>query len=267
MGKIFLPLMLIIFLMTGCGRGEQNSKNINSTKYSRIITIGVDDEFAPICFHDANNNLVGFDIDLAKEAARRMNVEVEFKPIDWDKKREAITSGSVDMIWNGLDITDERKEYMIFSEPYMDDRQVLLIRTENAEDIRSISDLKDKIVGTQAGSTSETYLNQDEDFKNEFKEFKAYDKLGKGLDDLKNGAIDVFICDELVARYEMKEHPNQLEIIGIETGVITPTGIGFAKDKTELRDRVQKVFDEMIKDGTAKKISIKWFQADLIKVR
>ena len=264
MKKILLPLLLMIFFVTGCG-GEKHSENVTDTKSGRTITIGVDDEFAPICFHDEHNELVGFDVDLAKEAARRMAVEVKFKPIDWDNKREEITSGNIDLIWNGLDITDERKEYMIFTKPYMDDRQILVVKEDSDQDIESEIDLEGKVVGMQAGSVAETYLDQSEDLKNTFKECKIYGKFQEALDALKNGDIEVLVCDELVARYEINIHPDQFKIIDIKTGFITEMGVGFAKDNVELRDRIQKVFDEMIKDGTAKKISEKWFQADLIK--
>ena len=98
MKKFFLPLMLMIFLLTGCGRDSD---------LKETLIIGVDDEFAPFAFHNEQNELVGFDIDLAKETARRMGVKAEFKSIDWDNKEAEITSGDVDMIWNGLDILDE----------------------------------------------------------------------------------------------------------------------------------------------------------------
>ena len=256
MRKIFatvVVLMMILFV-TGCGTSE-----------TERLVVGIDDDFPPIGFHDAQGELVGFDIDLAKETARRMGVEFEFRPIDWDNKREEMMLGNIDMIWNGLDITAERKEYMIFSKPYMDDRQILLVKSGNTQGIVVEEDLADKVVGTQAGSTSEYYLHGKETLRNSFKDYKTYPKFTEVVDALKRGDIDVLVCDEIVARYEMKTNPDQLELIEVKIGDITETGIGFRKDNVELRDRVQKVFDEMIKDGTAKKISERWFQADLIK--
>ena len=75
----------------------------------------------------------------------------------------------------------------------------------------------------------------------------------------------MLIVDEIAGRYEKSKHDDELEIIEIPVGVSTELGIGFRPGDVELRDEVQKVFDEMIADGTAKKISQKWFQADLIK--
>ena len=268
MKKIFMMtiLMLMIFF-AGCG-GENISDTTEGSKTFASkgkIVIGIDDEFAPISFHDEKHNLIGFDVDLAKEAARRMKVEIEFKPITWDRKREAITSGRVDMIWNGLDITEERKEYMIFSKPYMDDRQILMVRRGEGGEIHSEGDLEGKIIGVQSGSTSDDYINADKTLKNSFKDYKTYEHFGEVVDALLGKEIDVLVCDELIARYEVKKFPARLEVVNVKIGDVAEMAVGLAKDKTALRDRVQEVFDEMVADGTAKKISEEWFRADVIK--
>ena len=197
-----------------------------------------------------------------------MDVQFEFKPIDWDKKKEALISGEVDLIWNGLDITEERKEYMIFTKPYMDDRQIFLIRKDDDLKIRSESELEGKILGVQAGSTAENYLNQSEYLKNKFKELKIYGKFKDAVKALKNKEIDVLVCDEMIARYEINTNSaGKLEIVDVRTGYVTEMAIGFRKEDTALRNKVQAAFDDIVKDGTAKDISEKWFQADLIKTR
>lgn len=263
MKKILIALLLVTLSLAGCG-GEKNSQGVDRISDKKII-IGVDDDFPPICFHNERNELVGFDVDLAKEAAKRMDIDIEFKPIAWKDKREEITSGNIDMIWNGLDVTEERKEYMIFTKPYMDDRQILLIRADRNLDIHSEGDLEGKIVGSQAGSTSDCYIMQNENLKSTLKGYKVYDKFTAVLEALKRDEIDVLICDELVARYEMNKNPDELELINVKIGSIMEMSVGFNKDNPKLRDDVQAVFDEMIKDGTAKKISEEWFKADLIK--
>ncbi|MBE8954726.1 MAG: amino acid ABC transporter substrate-binding protein [Quinella sp. 2Q5] len=257
MKKIFMSmLMMLLFalFMTGCGNDS-----------SKKIVVGLDDQFPPMGFRDEQGNLVGFDVDLAKEAAKRMNVDIEFKPIDWDKKREELTGGNIDIIWNGLDITEERKEYMIFTKPYMQDRQILLVKHDDDQQIHSEGDLEGKVVGMQSGSTAENYFNNNKDLKSNLAGVKLYEKLDSGLDALKGGEVDVFICDEMIARYEVKTNPDRFDIIDVTTGFLTEMAVGFRKDDTELRDRVQEVFDDMVEDGTAKKISEQWFQADLIK--
>lgn len=260
MKKIFLPLMLMILLLTGCG----SEKPSNTAK--RII-IGIDDEFAPMTFRDAQGNIVGFDVDLAKEVARRMGVEFEFRPINWNNKKIEITSGSVDIIWSGCDIMNDYREYMIFSKPYMDNRQILLVKKDTNRSIRSEGDLAGKVVGTQAGSNSEDYVNENKQLKNSFAGFNVYRNVREGFTALEDGQIDALIIDEIAGRYEMSKESGKFSAVEVTIGPVTEFGIGFRKDETKLRNEVQNAFDSMIKDGTARRISEQWFQADLIKSR
>ena len=229
--------------------------------------VGIDDNFPPMGFRDENNDIVGFDIDLAKETAKRMGVEFEFKPIDWNNKEAEITSGNIDMIWNGLVINDERKKYMLFSKPYMDDRQIILVKEGNPHNIYAFGDLYGKVVGWQAGSNSEAYITKNPKIQNSFKEFKTYPNVKDGFEALIQDKIDALIINEIVARYEMIKNPKTFELVEVTVGPLTEFGVGFRKDDTELRDKVQKAFNSMVADGTAKKISEKWFQADLIKYK
>ena len=258
MKNFFLPIVLLIFLMTGCGN--------ESASRDKLI-IGIDENYAPMAFHDDKGILVGFDIDLARETAKRMDIEIEFKPIDWSKKREEITSGNVDMIWNGLDINAKRKEYMTFSKPYMANRQIFLVKTGNDQGIVAEGDLEGKIVGTQAGASPENYINANEKLRNSLREFKTYPNFREAFKALDSGEIEVLICGELTARYEISKIPGKFEVIEVTVGPVWEIGIGFRKDDTKLRDRVQAAFDEIVEDGTAREISEKWFQADLINYK
>ena len=258
MKKFFLIICAAIIFLNGCGG---NIRGVEKLK------VGIDDGYAPLGFRNEQNEIVGFDVDLAKEVARRMGIELEFIPIKWSTKENELQSGKIDMIWNGLDITPERREVMLFSKPYMDNRQILLVRKDDERDIISQEDLEDKIVGTQAGSNSETYINSNENLRNSFLEFRTFPNFRIGFELLKNGKVDVLIVDELAGRYETNRHADKLRAVAVTIGPPTEIGIGFRKDNTVLRDRIQKVFDGMIRDGTAKKISEQWFNADLIKSR
>jgi len=254
--KIFLLFLLMILTLTGC--------NFDFDRREKII-IGIDDEFAPMTFRDINDELVGFDIDLAEEAMKRLGVSAEFKSIDWNNKEAEITSGNVDMVWSGCDITEKYKEYMIFSKSYMENRQIILIKNGKDFNINSEYDLAGLIVGTQAGSYSETYVEGNLKLKNSLRDLKTYSSYRNGFNALDDGEIDALIVDEIAGRYEMNKNPGKFETFEVTVGPFTEFAMGFSKDNVELHDKTQKVFDEMIKDGTAQKISKKWFQADLIK--
>ena len=267
MKKFFTAMLLLVTMVfAGCGGGgDQSAKTDGDKKESAKIVIGLDDEYAPMGFRDEKGEIVGFDVDLAKEAAKRLGSEVEFKAIDWNSKEAELKSGRIDIIWNGLDITPERQQNMLFSDPYMDNRQIVFVKKGNDQGIKSEADLAGKIVGTQAGSTAEAYIAGNEALKTSLKEFKTYGDYVSAFMDLENGRIDALVCDEIVGRYNIKDRADDFEALDVTVGPVSQFGIAFRKDDTELRDKVQKVFDEMIKDGAAKKISEQWFQADLIK--
>ena len=242
-------LLLVTMVFAGCGGGGDTAKPEESK-----ITIGLDDEYAPMGFKNEQNEIIGFDVDLAKEAA-----------IDWNSKEAELKSGRIDIIWNGLDITPERQENMLFSDPYMDNRQIVFVKKGNDQGIHSEADLAGKAVGTQAGSTAEAYVDSNAALKDSFREFKTYGDYVSAFMDLENGRIDALICDEIVGRYAMSKQGDKFDALDVTVGPVSQFGFAFRKDNTALRDKVQKVFDEMVKDGTAKKISEQWFGADLIK--
>ncbi|WP_182187154.1 amino acid ABC transporter substrate-binding protein [Pectinatus frisingensis] len=265
MKRIILSCLLIAasaLLIAGCGQKNQPVSSGSGDTGGKII-VGLDDNYPPMGFRDENNEITGFDVDLAKEAAKRLNREVEFKPIDWSSKEAELKSGRVNVLWNGLDITEKRKENMLFSDPYMDNRQIVFVKKDS--DIKTIDDLKGKVVGTQSGSTGEENINKDQNLKNSFKEVKSYPDYIAAFMDLENGRIDAIIGDEITGRYYMNKHPDKFAARDIVIGETTSFGIGFAKDNQKLRDEVQKVLDAMKKDGTMAKISEKWFGKDITK--
>jgi polar amino acid transport system substrate-binding protein len=266
MRKIFVAaLLLVMMVFTGCGGGNKPAETNDSSKDAKKIVIGLDDEYKPMGFKDEKNEIIGFDVDLAKEAAKRLGSEVEFKAIDWNSKEAELKSGRIDIIWNGLDITPERQQNMLFSDPYMDNCQIVFVKKGNDQGIKTEADLAGKKVGTQSGSTAETYIDGNSELKSSFTEFKTYGDYVSAFMDLDNGRIDVLVCDKIVGRYNIKDRADDYEALDVQVGPMTEFGIAFRKDDTELRDKVQGVFDEMVKDGTAGKISEQWFGADLLK--
>ena len=248
-------------ILSGCGSVSKDSAA--KPDEQKKIVVGLDDNYPPMGFRDENNEITGFDVEVAKEAAKRLGCDIEFKAIDWDSKEAELKSGRVDVLWNGLDITEKRKENMLFSDPYMDNRQIVFVAKGNPEGIKSEADLKDKIAGTQSGGTAEEYIDSHEDFKNTMKEVKKYSDYISAFMDLENGRADAIISDEVTGRYYMSKHPDKIEALDIVIGPVTQFGIGFRKDDQALHDKIQKVMDEMKQDGTMAKISEKWFGKDI----
>jgi len=249
-------------LLTGCG-GDKASAPDKGADKSKIV-VGLDDNFPPMGFKNEKNEIVGFDVDLAKEAAKRLGREVEFKAIDWSSKEAELKSGRVQILWNGLDITEKRKENMLFSNPYMDNRQIIFVK-KGSTAVSDEKSLAGKTIGVQSASTAEEYTDTTNFYKNEVKEVKKYPDYVAAFMDLENGRLDAVIGDEIVGRYYMSKHPDELEALPIVVGPVSEFGIAFAKDNTALQSEVQKVIDEMKADGTIAKISTEWFGKDITK--
>ena len=262
MKKIFALCMMLVLAVTalaGCGSNSAQKEE------SKKIVVGLDDSFPPMGFKDEKNEIVGFDIDLAKEVAKRLGREVEFKSIDWNSKEAELKSGRVDILWNGLDITDKRKENMLFSEPYMDNRQIVFVAKNGKLSVAGEADLAGKTIGTQSGGTTEEYFENKPELKASMKEVKYYPDYINAFMDLENGRLDAVVGDEIIGRYYISKHPDEIQAIDTVIGTVSQFGIAFRKDDQKLRDEVQKVFDEMKADGTVAKISEKWFAKDITK--
>jgi len=248
------------------GVGQQQSETQDSSweeiKTKGKFIVGLDDTFAPMGFRDDKGELVGFDIELAKEAAKRMGVEVEFKPIVWSTAITELQNKNIDVIWNGLTITDERKEKIAFTKPYMENKQDLVVAVGSP--IKSKKDLAGKIVGLQDGSSSEHALQKDEVTFKSIKEVKKYDSNDEVLMDLKAGRIDAAVIDDVVVRYYIQKRAGEYEIVD-EPFSAEEFGVGLRKSDVSFLNELQKALDEMKEDGTSSKISQEWFGEDVVK--
>lgn len=256
-----LAVLCTAAFVAGCG--GQDAKTDGAKDGGKIV-VGLDDNFPPMGFKDDSGEITGFDVDLAKEASKRLGREVEFKAIDWSSKEQELASRRVNILWNGLDITDERKKNMLFSDPYMDNRQIIFVK-KGTTGITDEKSLAGKNVGTQSASTAEEYMDKSGFFQKDVKSVKKYSDFVTAFMDLENGRIDAVVGDEIVGRYYISKHPDQIEAIDAVVGPVSQFGIAFAKDNQALRDEVQKVLNDMKADGTTAKISEKWFGKDITK--
>ncbi|WP_339219233.1 amino acid ABC transporter substrate-binding protein [Paenibacillus sp. FSL H8-0332] len=244
---VLLTIMAIV-LITGCsgsGSGGKDGK----------LVIGIDDKFAPMGFRDDDNELVGFDIDYARAAVKKMGKEVTFQPIDWSAKESELNSGRIDMIWNGYTITDERKEKVLFTKPYLENSQVVVVLAGSS--LSALKDLAGKEVGLQSLSSAADALDASP-IKAELKDVSEYPDNVLALTDLKSGRVDGVVIDEVVARYYIAKEPDTYKLME-ESLAPEQYGIGIKKGNDELLKELQKALDELNSDGTAAEISTKWF--------
>lgn len=226
------------------------------------IVIGLDDNFPPMGFRDEKNQLVGFDIDLAREAAKRLGVEVEFKPIDWNAKEAELTGKRVDALWNGLTITEQRKKNIAFTPAYMENHQIIIVKPESG--IRGKKDLAGKVVGAQDGSSAIDAIEKEADVSTSLKQLKKYGDNVTVLLDLEAGRLDAAVLDEVVGRYYVAKKPQQYVVLSENFGT-EEYGVGMRQEDKALQARLTATIDAMKKDGSAAKIAEQWFGKNIIK--
>ena len=226
------------------------------------IVVGLDDNFPPMGFRDEKNELVGFDIDMAKEAAKRLGLEVEFKPIDWSAKEAELSGKRVDALWNGLTITEERKQNIAFTAPYMENHQIIVVPANSP--IKTKADLAGKVVGAQEGSSAVDAIKKEEAVFKSFKELKTFGDNVTALMDLTTGRLEAVVVDEVVGRYYVAKKPGDYAVLDDNFGT-EEYGVGLRKDDTDLHGKIDKALADMKQDGAAAKIAEQWFGKNIIK--
>ena len=260
--KIILSIIISMIIFIGCSEKKSSVDNsLQKVKDAKKLVLGLDDTFAPMGFRDNSGEIVGFDIDLAKEVASRMGVALEIKPIDWSSSILSLNKGDIDVLWNGVTINESRKEQINFSKPYLNNR-LIIVKPKDRNDINSKEDLAGKILGVQVGSNDEA-LSSDSISK-EAKEIRKYDVNVNAFLDLKAKRIDVVIIDEVAAQYYISEE--KVDFVVVENSPLTEEfyGIGFRKTDSQLLSEVDRILDEMKADGKASEISQKWFAKDIV---
>jgi len=237
--------------------GDNSLRNIMNKKK---LIMGLDDSFPPMGFRNDKNEIVGYDVDLAKEVAKRMGVELVLQPIDWAAKEQELKTFQIDCIWNGFTITEERRKNVLYTPPYLKNAQVLVVKTSSP--VNTLKDLAGKTAGTQAGSSSVDALDEAPAFKNSLKGVVEYKDFLTALMDLDVGGIDAVVIDLVLANDNIRRSGRPFRILK-ETLEDEEFGIGFRLGEKALVDKVWATLLEMAKDGTVAKISTQWLGADI----
>ncbi|QNU67925.1 amino acid ABC transporter substrate-binding protein [Ruminiclostridium herbifermentans] len=263
--KVLSGVMAVAFLFAGCGNTDKAGSNGADKSWDEIkekgeLVLGLDDSFPPMGYRDDNNEIVGYDIDLAKEVASRLGIELKLQPINWDTKDQELNTGNIDCIWNGMTITDTLKKVVLFSDPYMNNQQVLVVMADSSYQTKE--DLAGKSIALQAGSSAKIALESKEDFKASLKEVVELKDNTLCMMDLQTGNVDAVLMDEIVARYFIQMKGEKYRVLD-EGLAAEEYGIGFRKNDVQLMTKINDTLKEMAADGTITKISEKWFGKDI----
>ena len=244
---------------TEIGTGDSADDLLAQIKERGNIVVAMEGTWAPWTYHDDNNDLVGYDVEVAQNIAEKLGVEVEFVEGEWDGLLAGLETGRYDIMVNGVGVTDERAEKYNFSTPYAYNKTAVIVRGDYDE-ISSMEDLKGK---KTANTITSTYASQAE----------AYGATVTGVDDLNqtiellSNRIDATLNAEVVFNDYKKEHPDSNIKIATYSDQVEEIAIPIRKgdDTVTLLDAVNDALDEMAKDGTLTELSEKYFGMDISK--
>ena len=283
-----LLIFIMVFSFSACGTVDDNTDVVNNDNHTDVanndndteteneveddsweyvenngkLILGLDDSFPPMGFRDDNDNIVGFDIDLAEAVSKNLGVELVIQPIEWSAKEQELATKNIDCIWNGFSITDDRLANLTMSIPYMENTIAMVV--VNGSDIKTKEDMAGKNLAVQGGSSAEETLNSD--VNTEFREslgevngsFKDY---VTALMDLETGNSDAVLMDSVVANYMINEAGKDFVVLD-DNLVAEEYAIGFRKGEEKLADAVNKALRELKADGTVERIAKDWFGSD-----
>lgn len=246
------------------GRTCAVSSDLEYIKNNGKMVIGYT-VYEPMNYTNESGEFVGFDTDFAKAVCEKLGVEPEFVEINWDTKETELSAKSIDCIWNGFTITDERKENLAFTDPYIKNKQVVVIRAKDADKYTSTESLKAANLVAEIESAGEDTIKNDENLKNA--NYVAVNKQTDGLLEVKSGTADAVVLDYTLASAMVGEGTSysDLKIIDNLDLNVEEYGIGFRKG-SDAAAEVNKIRKELVADGTMEKIAEKYdLQAILIK--
>ncbi|MDP4181955.1 MAG: ABC transporter substrate-binding protein [Bacillota bacterium] len=263
---ILVTSLVVILILTLCSCGNKTESSDSGSGTSDVLLVGVDDSYPPMEFKDSDGKTtIGFDVDVAKELGKRLGKsDVKFVSNDWTGIFSALEINKFDVIISSVSINDERQSKHSLTKPYIANKQVIVTK-KSTTDIKSPDELKGKKVGVQAGTTSEDFC------RDLIKQSKlgdnglaTYPLVTQPFMDLDAGRIDAVVVDIVVAKYYISNNKDKYNL-SWESSSSEPMALCFKKKDTDLRDKANKILDDMQADGTMKKISEKWFGEDVTK--
>lgn len=273
---LFMAAAMSAAALAGCGGSSSTSSNSSSENtgagdWSYIqekgdFVIGIT-YFEPMNYLDDNGELTGFETEFATKVCEEMGVTPKFQKIDWDSKEVELNAKTIDCIWNGLTITDERKANMDITMPYMENKQVMVVKADKASDFTADKALtSDVTVVAEKQSAGEDVAKDNEYFSQAT--YVSVDSQAKALLEVKSGTADVAIIDYVMSIGTLKDGSDYADLSVVEDMSFAPEqyGIAIRKNSTETLEKLNSAIQKVADDGELDKIAEKYNLKDLLLV-
>jgi polar amino acid transport system substrate-binding protein len=257
---IVAALTIAVSSMTGCGSSKKDWEYIQD-KGTLVIGITL---YEPMNYYDENNNLTGFDTEFAEAVCEKLNVTPDFQVIEWEQKETELKSKAIDCIWNGLTVTEERKENMAFSDPYVDNKQVLISKASNAEKFSTDDGLKDIQIAAESGSAGESAIEEHSILSTD--KYIACSAQKDVLMEVKAGTVDAGVIDYVMASSSIKEGTDYSDLTIVDSIELTPEqyAVGFRLEDTETLEKVNEAIQELADEGKLEELAEKYGLSDVL---
>ena len=218
------------------------------------ISVACNPTWPPMELLDDNKQIVGFDVDMVHAICKEVGMEAEFRNVAWDGIFAGVAAGSYDLVASGVTITPERQKAFLFTEPYYNVSQIVVM--QNGQSASGFEDLKGKKVGGQIGTTG-VFVAQKcgVDFT-----LREYDDVGLAMQDLTNGRIDAVICDSPVALYYANKKEGFSDVLTVAFRTEANESLGFVaqKGREELIAKLNKGLQIIREKGIEAELMKKW---------
>ncbi len=261
--KKILSILTAAALMLGmCGCSGSNKTDWEYIEEKGTLIAGIT-YYEPMNYLDENGELTGFETEFTKAVCEKLGVEAEFQVIDWNQKIVELQSKTIDVIWNGMTVKEEFKEQINFSTPYIRNKQVVVIKTENAEKYADLAAMTGVTIAAESGSAGQTAIETNETLStNEFVSCAAQKDV---LLEIKAGTTEIGVIDYVMAKASIGEGTDYSDLMIVESVELTPEeyAIGIRLEDTELQAKINSAIDEMVADGSLKALAEKYDLADV----
>jgi polar amino acid transport system substrate-binding protein len=229
------------------------AQSLTEIKKRGKLIVGTEPTFPPFEFVDEKNQVVGFDMDIANELAKRLGVKLEIVNLPFDSLIPALLQGKIDLIIAGMTITEERAKVVDFSKPYFEANQAIVVRKDGKFEPKKLEELVGKKVAVQLGTTGDLVVSEINGVQ-----VVRFQKFTDAFLELQNGRVDAVVLDEAPAKAYVKKFPKFLISAVVDTG--ETYGIAVKKGNKELLNFVNQTLDILKSSGTYNKLIQKWFE-------
>lgn len=255
---LVMAMLMLTACLAACGKTDDAKTDMEYVKEKGTLIVGITD-FAPMDYKDENGNWIGFDADLAKAFAAKLGVEVKFQIIEWDSKAFELDGKAIDVVWNGMTITDKVKAAMDCSNPYCNNQQIVIVKKDVADQYQtkeSVKNLKFAVEDGSAGQEQVEALGA---------QFTPVGDQATALAEVKAGTADAAVIDSLMAGAMVGEGTGFADLMYTVGLNDEQYGVGFRKG-SDLVAELNQFFKDYYASGEMMKLAQKYgVQASVIE--